>query len=182
MDTRKMRKVKWFWLWQDAKQEDWLRRMSLDGWHLVSPGRLVFTFQQGPPQEFTYRLDFFNKSEMSFLGDPADRRSEYLGIFEDSGWEHLGQVGGWQYFRTPGSLDGSHVVSTEVESKIEYYRRLLRNLLLTSPVLLVVFLPRLEIYPIWFAVLLLTVFVVGLLFAGLNGVMISLRIRQLKNE
>ena len=182
MSPRIMRKFKWFWLWQDEKQEKWLRRMSLDGWHLKSPGLFVFTFEQGPSQDFIYLLDFFNKSKMIILERTSDRRREYLGIFEDAGWEHLGQVNGWQYFRILSSSEGSQEVSTEVESKIENYRRLLRNLMLTSPVVLVVFLGKLEIYPAWFAVILVTVFAGGLLFCGLNGLLIALRMRQLKTD
>lgn len=180
MSSKVMQKFKWFWSWQDAKQEEWLHRMSLDGWHLESPGRLFFTFERGPSKDFVYRLDYFNKSKMSILGTTQDRRSEYLGFFEDSGWEHLGQVNGWQYFRIPGFSQGNPETMIEVEPKIENYQRLLRNLLLVSPIYLIVFLGNLELYPTWFAVLLVSVFVGGLLYVALNGLMIISRIRELR--
>ncbi len=31
---------KWFWAWQDDKEERWLEEMSERGLHLVSPGVL----------------------------------------------------------------------------------------------------------------------------------------------
>jgi len=27
-------KIKWFWAWQDEKEEAWLSNMARDGWHL----------------------------------------------------------------------------------------------------------------------------------------------------
>ena len=182
MDSKIIRKFKWFWLWQDVKQENWLHRMSLDGLHLKTPGFFVFNFEEGPSQDFIYLLDFFNKSKMSILENTSDKRREYMGIFEDAGWEHLGQLNGWQYFRIIGPSEESQDISVEVDSKIENFRRLLRNLMLTSPVILVVFLGRLEIYPAWFAIILVSVFAGGLLFSGVSGFMIASRLRKLNNN
>ena len=53
------RKFKWFWAWQDEKEETWLAEMSSQGWHLLrvdGPG--FYTFQSGAAADYVYRLDF----------------------------------------------------------------------------------------------------------------------------
>ncbi len=52
-------KFKWFWAWQDEKEESWLRTMSQQGWHLVSARPFgVYYFRGGDKSDFVYRLDF----------------------------------------------------------------------------------------------------------------------------
>jgi hypothetical protein len=118
MDTNLLKKYKWFLPWQDEKEEAWLEEMSLTGWHLKSVQLpCVYFFCKGESSHNIYRLDYMllNKSKLP----------EYLQVFQDAGWEYIGEMSNWQYWR-------KHVVSGEIpeiftdnESKIKKYRRIL---------------------------------------------------------
>ncbi len=109
---------RFFFAWQDDQEEKWLEKMARQGWHLVRGG-IVFRFVEGKPGEFRYRLDY----------RPGSNRSleEYFTLFADSGWEHVCSFGGWHCFRT-GDASAPEVF-TDVDSKVEKYRRLLMLLL-----------------------------------------------------
>jgi hypothetical protein len=121
-----LRKFHWFWAWDDEKEEAWLREMSLQGWHLQSyqfPSN--YTFEQGNPVDYVYRLDYFT--------DRKDK-SNYLQLFQDAGWDHLGEMGGWQYFRKE-VLDGEvPEIYSDNESKAKKYQRILLFLVIFLPI------------------------------------------------
>lgn len=179
MSTPIIRKLKWFWLWQDREQEEWLREMSSQGWHLKSVTRWLFKFEKGSPKDFHYCLDFLKKARVGFFSTADDEIQDYLRLLEDAGWERIGQRRGWQYVRRPSNLAGPGRIYTETESKIDQYRRILWFITLASPVFLVVFLANLDAYPLWFQVLLLSVLAIGVSYAGINCLMILRRIRDL---
>jgi len=60
--------------------------MSLEGLHLKFPSFASYAFIRGEPQEMVYRLDFLNDSK---------NRKSYLQLFQDAGWEHVGELSGW---------------------------------------------------------------------------------------
>jgi hypothetical protein len=130
METTKsntQRKFKWFWAWQDEKEETWLAEMSRQGWHLLEPGLFGFyVFQAGPPKNYIYRLDFQSDYQLD--------KGEYLRLFSDAGWQHLGTMGGWQYFRKAVRAGESAEIFTDADSKIAKYRRLIAILLILNPV------------------------------------------------
>src|SRR5512137_466287 len=112
-----IRKSKWFWAWQDDREEAWLGEMSRQGLHLRHPGPFgQYTFEQGEPSEFVYRLDFVAN---------ARKNPDYYQLFRDAGWEHAGELGGWQYWRK--EVRGGKVpeIFTDNASKIQKYQRLL---------------------------------------------------------
>ena len=54
-------KTKWFWAWQDEKEETWLTEMAHQGLHLDDvpfPGR--YQFKSGEPADYVYRLDYLS--------------------------------------------------------------------------------------------------------------------------
>jgi hypothetical protein len=52
-------KFKWFWAWQDEKEEPWLRTMSQQGYHLVSVKPFgSYCFKHGDKTDYVYRLDY----------------------------------------------------------------------------------------------------------------------------
>ena len=124
MNTKKI--FHWFWAWQDEKEENWLGEMARQGWHLKQPDAFGnHTFSQGEPSEMAYRLDFFTD---------AKNKAGYLQIFQDAGWEYVGEAGTWQYFRKP-VLDGEvPEIYTDNESKIRKYRRVLAVLIVFLPI------------------------------------------------
>ncbi|MFC2029667.1 DUF2812 domain-containing protein [Chloroflexota bacterium] len=125
MKETTLRKIKLFLAWQDEKEEAWLQQMAQQGWHLSSVAPLVYTFVCGDPRDDVYRLDY--------LTSKADYE-EYKQLFQDAGWELVGEMLSWQYFRKQASAGGSNEIYTDAESKVERYRRVLAYLLILQPV------------------------------------------------
>jgi hypothetical protein len=91
--------------------------MSQQGLHLVSVGVFgIYSFASGQPQDYVYRLDYIN---------PAKDKPAYLQLFQDAGWEYVGEMSGWQYFRKLAQNGELPVIYSDAESKAEKYRRLL---------------------------------------------------------
>lgn len=119
-------KFKWFWAWQDEKEETWLHEMAKEGLHLQGmglPGSYVF--EVGEPRDDYYRMDF--------ITDRKDYEN-YLQLFKDAGWEHIGEMGGWQYFRTNGRGNAVPEIYTDKDSKAQKYQRLITILIVFLPI------------------------------------------------
>ena len=128
MKNETFRVIKWFWAWEDYKEEAWLREMSRTGWHLNNTNfPTVYTFVRGEPLDYVYRLDFITSGKKE--------RAEYYQLFQDAGWEHISQMSGWQYFRKPPRSGEEPEIYTDNESKVEKYRRVLYFFLLMTAVL-----------------------------------------------
>lgn len=129
-----IKKFKWFWAWQDDKEETWLSDMAGQGYHLKSislPGQ--YTFHKGDPGNYVYRLDFQTMRTKD--------RDSYLQLFADAGWEHIGDMGGWVYFRH--LVNGNEIpeIYSDLDSKIGKYYRLLACLIVFLPIMIIL-LPR----------------------------------------
>lgn len=72
-----------------------------------------------------YRLDY---QYLKGQDEPS-----YLELFADAGWEHVGQMANWHYFRRPEVAGLAREIFTDPESKAAKYRRL-------TPFVLIVFL------------------------------------------
>jgi hypothetical protein len=130
MSTQTISKFKWFWAWQDEKEEGWLSEMSADGYHLQTSHSFgYYTFVSGEPANYTYRLDYLNVSR--------EESESYYQLFEDAGWEFIGAMAGWQYFRIPTPADEQPEIYTDPESKIKKYERLIYTLLLFLPIFVI---------------------------------------------
>ena len=124
MNKQTVVKYHWFWAWDDEKEEAWLRQMASQGLHLLSPriiGRYIFT--RGPARDMVYRLDFITGSQSL---------ANYHQLFKDAGWEHAGQMGGWQYWRTEAANGRAPEILTDNQSKIAKYSRVAGLLALIS--------------------------------------------------
>lgn len=115
--TRKA--FRWFWAWNDDKEERWLGEMARAGWHLQSYSILFYTFVKGAPEDVVYRMDYPSVGVGGGLG-----LQEYLGIFRDAGWEHVLECFGWHYFRTRADAEQAPEIFTDPESRIAKYQRL----------------------------------------------------------
>jgi hypothetical protein len=129
MEKDKMTKFKWFWAWDDEKEECWLEEMSQGGWHLEKPGFPGFyQFRKGVPRSYAYRLDFRTGSLKSL--------QEYMEICRDAGWEAIGRMGSWYYFRKECRGGKKPEFFSDKDSKIQKYRRLLVFLAIFLPIML----------------------------------------------
>lgn len=122
MDTDIVHIRRWFWAWQDEAEERWLEDMARKGLYFENVTKFgLYTFKKGQPGDFVYRLDYQGK-EKKDLGD-------YLQLFHDAGWEYVGDINGWQYFRKPRVTGGTNEIFTDNRSKIEKYQRYMLMLL-----------------------------------------------------
>jgi len=144
--------------------------MSREGWHLREVGFLRYAFERGEPQDWVYRLDFRTSRETS----------DYIEFVEGAGWQYIGKMSSWLYFRLPAGAGQPAELYTDVEGKISKYQRIIGVLVITSPAYWVVLISHLDRYPPWFGIPMV------LIFLGITGLyafsMIKLfgRINQLK--
>ena len=132
MEMQFVNKFKWFWAWQDEQEENWLREMSKQGFHLNTPGFFgSYNFEVGLPNDYIYRLDFVTSSKKDL--------DSYLQLFKDANWDHIGNMGGWQYFRTKVQNGEHPEIFNDNESKIQKYRRIIFILLIYFPLFIVNF-------------------------------------------
>ena len=118
MTTTTIKKARWFWPWQDEKEEAWLGEMSQKGWHLQSVSLpCIYTFGSGEARNYTYRLDY--------VSDFETKKTEYLQIFRDAGWDYLGEMSNWRYWRKLPKPGETAEIFTDTESKLRKYKRLL---------------------------------------------------------
>jgi hypothetical protein len=129
MNGKVINKFKWFWAWQDDREETWLGEMSRQGLHLQHPGAFgQYTFVQGEPHEYAYRLDFVTS---------ARKNPDYYQLFQDAGWEHVGELGGWQYWRKEVQDGKVPEIFTDNTSKIQKYQRLIGFMVIFFPIYVV---------------------------------------------
>ncbi len=95
-DTR--REFHYFLLPDYEKEEEFLREMHNDGWkftHVTLPG--IYHFEACEPEDVVYRIDFNPQT--------ADKKREYIRMFEDYGWEYLQDLNEFSYFRKPADAE-----------------------------------------------------------------------------
>ena len=185
MNTEMMKRIRWFWPWQDAKEEAWLESMALEGWHLAEVGLpCVYHFRRGEAKRYAYRLDYMPDDKEKLVG--------YKQIFQDAGWEYIGEMSNWRYWRKQVAEGETAEIFTDTESKIRKYQRLLGYLAFI--LVLMVFLGRqMFVRNFWseweLGSLVATIYLVGrILYAVLIPVYIVVvvqlirRIRQLKRK
>lgn len=119
-----MKQFRWFWAWDDEKEENWLREMAQKGWHfqfVTLPGN--YTFESGESRDDVYRLDYFRNNK-----DKAD----YLQLFLDAGWDYMGEMNSWQYFRKTALNGETPEIFSDNESKAKKYRHILFLMMIVS--------------------------------------------------
>ncbi len=120
-------RVEWrvFLAWHDDREEAWLRDMARQGWHLRRPSLFRYVFDRGAPADVVYKLDY----NVLLRG----RREEYEALFRAAGWEHVGEIANWHYFRTLAGEGADPDIFTDTDSRVAKYRRVIWVLLLLLP-------------------------------------------------
>jgi len=122
-------KTKWFWAWQDEKEEAWLAEMAQQGLLLEDvslPG--TYQFKRVEPANYVYRLDYQSLKTKD--------KDSYLQLFSDAGWENVGEMGGWMYFRYKISNGEAPEIYSDLESKVGKYQRVLIYLVIFLPIMI----------------------------------------------
>jgi hypothetical protein len=142
MQAQTMVKHRWFWAWQDYKEEAWLESMSREGWHLQDVGFLTYSFARGEPQAWVYRLDFRTTKDTP----------DYIEFVREAGWHYVGKMSSWLYFRLPAEAGQPAELYTDSEGKIAKYQRVVSILVVTSPAYWVVFMSQVKRAPAWLGI------------------------------
>lgn len=105
--------------WWDSSQSEkitaWLEDMEAQGWHLlhVNWNGLRFHFQKGAPRKMSYCVDYQTKIDKN-----------YVGIFNDTGWDKIYSGAGWYIWRQSYQLVKPEIF-TDIDSMIERNKRLI---------------------------------------------------------
>ena len=124
--TEKVSKWKFgfFLVWQEERESRWLKSMSAQGWHLKQVMVFLYRFEKGEPRDYEYSFDFIT-------GGRTDLQ-EYRGLVEDTGWQYIDNMGGWQYFRIDADKAEGAEIYTDMDSLKAKYRRVLAFLCLSG--------------------------------------------------
>lgn len=106
---------KWFWVWDYDKEEKWLNKMAAMGLAMTGVGFARYTFKEGVPGEYVYRLQLLENL-------PGHTESvQYLRFLEETGVEHVASMNRWVYLRKKAA-DGPFEVFSDLESQIKLLR------------------------------------------------------------
>jgi hypothetical protein len=136
--VREMKTRLWKFPHDVEKTEEWLNELASNGLICVGADTLMsrYTFEQGEPGEYAYRLVFFDKC----FGHSKSNR--YLSFLRESGIECVGQY--FQYVLLRKRVaDGEFNLFTDKESQIKYNERIKKDYAM-------VFLMYLIILPIFY--------------------------------
>lgn len=125
MDYRLLRRrmmkkkiYKLYWAWQFDKEEKWLNQCSAKGLHLCDVGFCRYTFEQGEPGAYSFKLELLENW-------PTHPESEaYIHFLEDTGVEMVGSIMRWVYFRKK-TVDGQFDLFSDLDSRIKHLNRIL---------------------------------------------------------
>jgi hypothetical protein len=142
-------KIKMFTPDNYDKEEQYLRDMSLRGWHLLFLKGIVYTFEKGEPTSYCYRLDF--------MPDVDIDKESYLKLYEDCGWNHIFEFrppvamgrNVWQYFRIESATGNEEVLFSDNDSKIDMLKRVRRFFTWLTAFMLLMFTPNIFFFNIW---------------------------------
>lgn len=104
---------------QLEKEQKYLHEMDLKGWHFKCYKNLRYHFEQNPPANYVYRIDY--KETLEDL-------DEYLSIFEDAGWEVVYSYpifqGSWIYFRKLSTNESRDLeIFTDKDSMVDLLKK-----------------------------------------------------------
>jgi hypothetical protein len=96
-------------------EEDWLRKMSLEGWAFKKFFLGFYTFEPCEPGEYNYRIDL--------LDHWSGNKTDYAAFMEDLGVDVMGQWWRWVYLRKK-AVNGPFEMYTDTNSKIALYQKI----------------------------------------------------------
>ena len=96
-------------------EEDWLKKMCLNGWAFKNFFLGFYTFEKCEPGEYNYQIDLLD----SWNGEKDD----YEAFMKDTGVEVIGQWWRWVYLQKKAS-DGPFELYTDIDSKISQYNKI----------------------------------------------------------
>lgn len=105
--------------WNYEKEEKWINEMAAKGLILDNYSWCKYTFSEGQPNEYIYRIELLE----NMAHHPESQN--YIRFLEDNGVEHVASYMRWVYLRKKAK-DGAFDIYTDIESKIRHYTRVNR--------------------------------------------------------
>ena len=107
-----------FWIWEFEKEEKWLNEMSAKGLQLCNIGFCKYTFEEGVPGEYLYRLELLD------YWPSHNKGVEYINFLEDTGVEYIGSLARWIYVRKRAGTGGFNLFS-DINSRVKHLDKML---------------------------------------------------------
>ncbi len=130
MKNKKYKKqFKFFSIFQYENEQEYLRNMHNAGWKFIKVSGLgVYHFEACEPQDVVYQLDYNQ--------DGLERKSEYVQLFNDCGWEYIQDYMGYSYFRKPAEeMNGEEEIFCDDESRLAMMHRVYKGRMLPLVIL-----------------------------------------------
>lgn len=125
--------IRFFSVPEWKKEERYLREQHKNGWEFVTlSGLCLYHFKRCEPKDVVYQLDY--------NPDSLTKKSEYIQLFRDCGWEYLQNYAGYSYFRKAASeMDGTEEeIFCDDASRLDMMKRVLKGRM--RPLLIIFFL------------------------------------------
>ena len=170
--------VKFFLAFQYDKEEKWLNEMSAKGWQLTNVGFCNYTFTEGQPGEYIYRLEMLDDWPASSKG------SAYIRFLEETGAEYIGSLLRWIYVRRPAS-EGTFDLYSDLPSRIKHVARVRNLMLILFLCLIPIFISNfhdLFTYDSAFPIVVRILLGCVVLLLGIGALMSQLKINALRKE
>lgn len=116
-----LKQAKYFTIFEYEKEQEYLREMHNMGWKLLMiTGLGMYHFEKCEPEDVVYQLDY--------NPDGMQRKTEYIQMFKDCGWEYLTNFFGYSYFRKPASeMNGEETIFCDENSRMEMMDRVMKG-------------------------------------------------------
>ena len=119
----------WWWGWNPEKIENWLEKMELDGWNLVSVSfaYMIFKFEKGESRKMRYCVDY-----------QINVGTNYFELFKEDDWELADdKIIPWYIWRKPYETERPSIY-TDTKSLIERNNRLIKTVGILVPLEIVI--------------------------------------------
>jgi len=114
-----------FPVWAFEEEEQWLRNMAEDGYVLTGVGWSRYEFEEREPCSHDVALDLLE------YAPAAPESVRYISFLEEAGWEYVGSVLRWAYFRRKREGEAAALYSDSA-SRVKYLTRALRLIALVG--------------------------------------------------
>lgn len=114
--TKKIRKF--FTIGGYEKEEEWLNEMSSKGYLLKEVGFYKYLFEEGAPNEYTYRIELLDDIPTT------EKNVQYIDFLKSIGIDVVGSYSRWIYLRRRN--DGiPFEMFSDLDSKINHYKKII---------------------------------------------------------
>ncbi len=129
MDTK--HEIRVFNIAEYEEEQEYLRNMHRQGWKFNRIKYIfLYEFIRCEPEDVVYQLDYNL--------DGLKHKTEYIQLFTDCGWQHIGDYFDYSYFSKPlVEMNAEEEIFNDDASKLEMLKRIIKGRLL--PLLIIFF-------------------------------------------